>query len=49
MHACGSIVEVIPDFIDMGVDAINPLQLTAKGMDPTFLKENFGKISFGEV
>lgn len=47
MHACGSIVEVIPDFIDMGVDAINPLQLTAKGMDPTFLKRKFGKnISF---
>lgn len=43
MHACGSIMDFIQDFIDIGIDAINPLQLTAKGMDPKFLKKEYGK------
>jgi uroporphyrinogen decarboxylase len=42
-HSCGAVVEYIPDLIDNGVDILNPVQITAHGMDPKFLKENFGK------
>ena len=42
-HTCGSVVEYIPDLIDNGIDILNPVQITAKGMDPEFLKNSFGK------
>ncbi len=42
-HTCGSVVHLIPDLIEMGVDALNPVQVSAKGMDPRRLKEEFGK------
>jgi len=42
-HSCGSIVELIDDIIDTGVDILDPIQVTAKGMDPAFLKETFGE------
>ncbi len=42
-HSCGSLVEYIPDLIDNGIDILNPVQITAKGMDPDFLKNSFGK------
>lgn len=46
-HCCGSQVKLIPDFIDLGVDILNPLQTSAKGMIPHKLKEEFGDyISF---
>lgn len=41
-HSCGSVVEFIPDFIDIGYDAINPVQLGAYQMELDFLKEKFG-------
>lgn len=41
-HICGSAREFIPDLIDIGVDAINPVQTTAHGMDPNDLKREFG-------
>lgn len=41
-HSCGSIVPLIPDLIDTGIDILNPLQINARDMDPKFLKENFG-------
>jgi uroporphyrinogen decarboxylase len=43
MHSCGSVVQLIPDFIDVGVDILNPVQISATGMDPAFLKKEFGK------
>lgn len=43
LHSCGSIVKVIPDLIEIGVDILNPVQTSAKGMDPIVLKEKFGK------
>lgn len=47
MHSCGSIIEAIPAIIDAGVDALNPIQISARGMDPAVLKEKFGgKICF---
>ena len=46
-HSCGSIVDVIPDLIEAGVDVIHPIQALAAGMEPANLKEKFaGKVSF---
>ena len=42
MHCCGSVRELIPDFIDMGVDVLNSLQPRAAGMDSFELKKEFG-------
>lgn len=41
-HTCGSCVEYIPDLIDNGIDILNPVQISAEGMDPKELKERFG-------
>jgi uroporphyrinogen decarboxylase len=43
LHSCGSVSTFIPDFIEVGFDALNPVQVTAKDMDPTRLKREFGK------
>lgn len=46
-HSCGSIVDVIPDLIEAGVDIIHPIQALAAGMEPRSLKEKFGdKVAF---
>lgn len=42
LHSCGSVYELIADFIDMGVDILNPVQVSAKNMEPKRLKEEFG-------
>lgn len=42
-HSCGGVVEYIPDLMDNGIDILNPVQITAQGMDPQFLKEKFGR------
>jgi len=42
-HSCGSVYPFIKEFIDIGVDAINPVQISAKGMDPEKLKKEFGE------
>jgi uroporphyrinogen decarboxylase len=42
LHCCGSIRELIPDLIVAGVDAINPVQITARGMGAEGLKADFG-------
>ena len=41
-HSCGSILPVIPDLIEVGVDIINPVQVSAAGMDSAELKREFG-------
>jgi len=43
LHSCGSVREFIPDFIEMGLDILNPVQVAAKDMDPIELKREFGK------
>ena len=43
LHSCGSVREFIPDLIDAGYDALNPVQISAKGMEPEGLKRDFGK------
>ena len=46
-HSCGSIKALIPDFIGLGVDILNPIQVRAKDMEPEVLKAEFGeKIAF---
>jgi uroporphyrinogen decarboxylase len=42
-HSCGSVKEFIPDLIDIGVDALNPVQVSAADMDSHQLKAEFGK------
>ncbi|AEE95966.1 uroporphyrinogen decarboxylase family protein [Mahella australiensis] len=42
LHSCGAIYDLIPDLIDAGVQIINPVQISAKGMDPVLLKKEFG-------
>jgi uroporphyrinogen decarboxylase len=42
-HTCGSVVDLIPDFIDCGLDILQSLQPLAAGMDLARLKREFGR------
>ncbi|MBI5956147.1 MAG: hypothetical protein HY871_04005 [Chloroflexi bacterium] len=42
-HTCGSVFPFVQDLIDVGVDILNPIQTSAKGMDPVALKRGFGE------
>ena len=42
-HSCGNVRPLIPDFIEMGVDILNPVHITATGMEPRQLKKDFGR------
>jgi uroporphyrinogen decarboxylase len=47
VHSCGAISEIIEDYIDLGVDAINPVQVSGANMDSRILKDKFGdRITF---
>lgn len=43
LHSCGAVEPLIGDLIDIGVDALNPVQISANGMDPFHLKKEYGK------
>ncbi len=43
IHTCGSIHELLPDLIEVDFDILNPVQISAKGMDRVKLKKAFGK------
>ena len=43
-HSCGAIRELIPSFIEIGVDVIDPIQVKAFNMDPAGLKKAFGRL-----
>lgn len=46
-HSCGAVSEIIPMFIDTGVDVLDPVQVSAAGMSPKALADAFkGKIAF---
>ncbi len=46
-HSCGAVADLIPRFIDLGLDILNPLQPLATGMDPQALQDSFGdRLSF---
>jgi uroporphyrinogen decarboxylase len=42
LHSCGSVYDLIPDLIEVGVDILNPVQTSAAKMDPARLKAEFG-------
>lgn len=42
-HSCGSVWELIPGLIDAGIDILNPIQTSARNMEPENLKREFGK------
>jgi uroporphyrinogen decarboxylase len=47
LHSCGSVYNLLPDFIAAGVDILNPVQVSAKNMDSKGLKHEFGdRLSF---
>jgi len=47
LHSCGSVREFVGDFVDIGIDALNPVQVSARGMDSASLKKEFGdRMSF---
>lgn len=47
LHSCGSVISLIPDFIDIGIKVLDPIQTSAKDMDISVLKEKFGdKLTF---
>jgi uroporphyrinogen decarboxylase len=46
-HTCGSVYAYMDDFIGMGIDALNPVQVSARNMEPARLKREFGgRIAF---
>jgi uroporphyrinogen decarboxylase len=42
LHCCGGVRELLPDLIDAGLDIINPVQISCRGMDAAGLKKDFG-------
>ena len=42
LHSCGSIYHYIPEWIDAGVDILNPVQISAVNMEPERLMKDFG-------
>jgi uroporphyrinogen decarboxylase len=42
-HSCGATRGLIPDLIEIGFDILNPVQVSAKGMNTRELKLEFGK------
>ena len=47
LHSCGAVFDMLDDFIAAGVQVLNPVQTTAKGMAADRLKKHFGsKLAF---
>ena len=42
-HTCGAVRKLIPNLIDAGIDILNPVQISARGMDLFELKQEFGR------
>jgi len=43
MHSCGAVSSFVPFLIEMGVDALNPVQVSARGMNPADLVRQYGR------
>ncbi|MHB0938439.1 MAG: uroporphyrinogen decarboxylase family protein [Armatimonadota bacterium] len=43
LHCCGAVRPLLPMIIDAGVDMLEPLQISAEGMEPAGLKRDFGR------
>ena len=42
-HTCGNVFDLIPQFIELGLDGLNPVQVSAGDMDPARLKDRYGE------
>lgn len=42
-HGCGAVFDLIPHLVDIGVDIVNPVQVSARGMDTARLKAAYGR------
>ncbi len=42
LHTCGSVTRLLPLLVESGLDILNPVQTSARGMDPAWLKRQFG-------
>lgn len=42
LHCCGGVYQLLPDLIEAGVEILNPVQTTARHMEPERLKREFG-------
>jgi uroporphyrinogen decarboxylase len=42
-HSCGAVYDLIPDLIELGFDILNPVQVSARGMDTRRLKAEYGR------
>ena len=44
LHSCGAVSAFLPDFVDIGIDILNPVQVTAVGLEDTAkLKREWGR------
>jgi uroporphyrinogen decarboxylase len=41
-HSCGNVRPLIPDYIEIGAEILNPVHVRARGMEPAALKRDFG-------
>jgi uroporphyrinogen decarboxylase len=41
-HTCGSVIDILDDLVEMGVEVLNPVQVSAAGMEPATLKRRWG-------
>lgn len=41
-HSCGNVRALLPDYIELGVEILNPVHVRATGMEPAALKREFG-------
>ena len=51
MHSCGDLTQIIPDLIEIGIEILNPIQVSCPSMDPLFLKKEYGRdlVFFGAI
>lgn len=41
-HVCGSVADIVPDLVEIGLDVLESVQVEARDMDPYKLKVEFG-------
>lgn len=44
VHTCGSVYDLLDDYVELGVDVLNPVQISARGMEPVRLKQRYGDV-----
>ncbi len=43
LHSCGSLTAILDDLVEIGIEVLNPVQVSAQGMVPSDLKKRYGK------